>query len=270
MPESVKPAWVPYGRVLKHLRKESGLSCRDLAGLANCAESLISKLERGRRSVSVQVNSEIATVLGDRVALATERLTDAHAKAVQASKNSWHIEIADVEAEATSMQIWEPLLVPGIMQTEDYAEAVFSDGRPNEADVTQHVGTRMERALAVADKDQWVILDEMALYRDVGSPRTMADQIRHLVTVAAMRSRRVTIFPRGAPYCGGLSGSFILLSTQDRTHAYTEHTGGGEIINDPDEVDRISAVWRELSAWALSPAESAAVMEKAIRHHEKE
>ncbi len=270
MPEPPKSAWVPYGRTLRQLRTQAGLTCRQLARESRCAESLISKIERGRRSVSGQVHNQIATALAHHIPYADQRLRDAHTRSQRAAQNTWHTDIADLEAEATTMAIWEPLLVPGIFQTAAYAEAIFIDGRPNttQEEIIGIVGARMERARAAAHKEVWVVLDETALYRTVGGAHVMAAQIRHLIGVSSNR-RKITIFPRNAPYCGGLNGPLNLLSTQDQTtRAYVEHTAGGEIIHDPDEIGRVSSVWRELSAWALSPSESIEAMEEAVLNHE--
>lgn len=270
MPESVKAAWVPYGRTLKQLRDQAHLSCRQLAREASCAESLVSKVERGTRGVSKEIHSQLANALAARLHFADRRLGEAHSRAERAAQYTWHTDIADAEAEATSMQIWEPLLVPGICQTAAYAQAVFTDGRPGEPleQISQLTGARMERVRAVSNKEIWVILDETALYRSVGGPQVMAEQLRYLRAISSLQ-HKITIFPQTAPYCGGLAGSIILLSAKGRVTAYGEHTAGGEIITDQDEVARISAVWRELSAWALSPSESIKALTRAVQHHEK-
>lgn len=270
MSESIQAAWVPYGRTLKEMRLQAGLTCRALAQEAACAESLISKIENGKRRVSGQVNRQLAAALiAEHIDDADQRLRHAHIRAHQASQYTWHTDIADLEAAADTMTIWEPLLVPGVLQTNAYARTVFSEGRPQATteEVSQLVEDRMERVRAVATKQIWAILDENALYRPVGGHRAMAEQIRHLISRPSPR-HKVTIFPRASPYCGGLAGSIILLDTMDGLSAYAEHTSGGDIIYDRSEIARISAVWREISAWALSPAESITAMEAAVKHHE--
>lgn len=271
MTGKVMAAWVPYGRTLRELRRQSGMSCRALAREVACAESLISKAERANRRISVQVNKQLGAALARHIPHAEQRLDVAHTRAVRSSQHTWYTDIADLEAEATAITIWEPLLIPGVFQIEAYAEAVFSDGRPKDTpeQISQLVRARMERFHMVSTKEVWAIVDETALYRAVGGHQTMATQIRHLMALVS-KHRRVTIVPRTAPYCGGLAGSIILLSTHDRTTAYVEHTAGGDIISDPDEAARISAVWREISAWALSPPESIKAMEAAVKFHESQ
>lgn len=270
MPETVKAAWIPYGRTLRQLRTQAGLSCRELAAKATCAESLVSKIERGRRRVSGQVNNQLGTALDQVLPHAAKRLSDAHLKSERSSAHPWFNDIADLEAAATTIEAWEPLLVPGIFQTAAYAATVFAEGRPQATpdQIAEHVGARMERARSVAGKETWTILDETVLYRPVGGRQVMVDQVRHLTGLASKRNK-ITIFPRHAPYCGGLAGSIILLSADERTTAYVEHTAGGDIIYDPDEIARIRAVWREISVWALSPDDSIKAMEAAIKVHEQ-
>lgn len=270
MPEMVKAAWIPYGRTLRQLRTQSRMSCRALASSAACAESLISKIERGLRGVSEQMSQTLGQALEAQVPHAAKRLRSAYERAERASQYTWHTDIADVEVEATHMQIWEPLLVPGIHQTAAYAESVFRDGRPDASYTTiaDLVATRMDRVRTAENKEIWSILDETSLYRRVGGPQVMAAQIRYLIDISSHR-RKITVLPKDTPYCGGLAGSIILLgSPPSHQTAYAEHTSGGEIITDPDEIVRVSAIWRELSAWAQTPAESIETMKKALKVHE--
>lgn len=271
MPESVKAAWIPYGRTLRRLRTQAGMSCRALAAEAACAESLVSKIENGYRRVSGQVNNQLGTALQTQVPHAARRLTDAHHKAREASQHSWFNDIADLEAASETIELWEPLLIPGIYQTAAYATQVFTEGRPHASThlVSQHVGSRMERARVACEKETWAILDETVLYRNVGGHQVMADQLNHLSALASRRNR-ITIVPRDAPYSGGLAGSIILLSDHNRVTAYVEHTAGGDIIHDPDEIARISSVWKEISAWGLSPADSIRAIETATKHHQEQ
>lgn len=270
VPETIKAAWVPYGRTLRQLRAQAGLTCRQLAAKASCAESLISKVERGRRRVSGQVSSQLGTALQPLVPEAGKRLEQAHESAVHASQYTWYTDIANLEVQAETIQIWEPLLVPGIFQTSSYATTVFSEGRPQAApeEIKKLVAARMERARSVADKEIWAILDETVLYRPVGGHQVMIDQINHLLGLPCKQTK-IRVVPRTSPYCGGLAGSIMVISS-NRTSVYVEHTAGGDIITDPASISRISAVWREISAWAISPAASITAMKKAVTYHKEQ
>lgn len=268
MSEPTLAAWVPYGRTLRNLRTQAELTCRQLAARASCADSLISKVERGRRRVSKQVNNHLATALEKTVPGANHTLTQAYERAVYASQYSWHTDIADLEAQAALIQIWEPLLVPGVLQTLAYSTTVFTEGRPHASsqEIDELVQARMERTQTATDKELWAVMDETVLYRTVGCHQTMADQLQHLVDLSCKKTK-ITVVPQNAPYCGGLAGSIILLSDHARTSVYVEHTAGGDIITNPADVARISAVWREISAWALSPAVSTRAIKAAITWH---
>ncbi|MGQ4271031.1 helix-turn-helix domain-containing protein [Nocardiopsis changdeensis] len=263
MSELVKPNWVAFGRLLREGREEAGLSRRELARRASCAESLVSKVESAKRRVSAQVAAQLGQVLG-----AAEELEEARKKAERADRHPWNTDIVEHEAEAVHLKAWAPLIIPGIVQTPEYAAAVFRDGRPGieEDSVTSLVAARLARSEIALQREVWIVVDETALLRRVGRwPEVMAGQIRHLMRLASTQCK-ITVLPADCEYSGGLSGPIYLAQMSDhRMVAYAEHISGGDVLADPDAILRIDAIWREITAWALSPAQSLTVMKESLK-----
>jgi hypothetical protein len=96
----------------------------------------------------------------------------------------WFADWVEIEAKAASMRWWEPLLIPGLLQTEDYARAVLSTWRRDSADeVEAKVAIRLGRQSVLASADFRVLLDESVLHRRIGAPEVMAMQLEHLLTI---------------------------------------------------------------------------------------
>lgn len=272
MGERKRDNWVQFGGRLKYFRTQSSLSGKELARQVSCAESLISKLERATRTP----DERLARAL-DKALEAEGEIFKEWGKAKKADACSdvpWQAQVLLSEADATSVQMWAPLTIPGIFQTKEYATVIFTEGRPTEPHkIDEFVRVRLERAqtwLGDPTRDLRAIVDETALYRRVGGPRVMAAQLDHLRQLASDRSR-ITVLPTERDYTGGLSGPFRVLQYRDGiTRVYAEHTAGGQIVTDPSVVHRIKTVWRELQAWTLTPTESLSAIEKALTVMESE
>ncbi|HEY6424695.1 MAG TPA: DUF397 domain-containing protein [Pseudonocardiaceae bacterium] len=129
------------------------------------------------------------------------------------------------EAEARSVNNYESLLVPGLLQTETYAHAVITGGLPmaSESEVEQRVRARMERQRLLSKPDPlklWAIIDEAALHRQVGSPGLMRAQLVHLIKTAIEPNVTLQVIPYSVGAYAGMPASFALLdfpNPADRT-----------------------------------------------------
>ena len=147
MPNDADRAGTPagvFGAELRFYRTRAGLSQKDLAARANVSHDVISKIETGERPPAEDFPSRLDAVpeLDSRGALT--RLWDHLKKGQKQRLYGWFQEWADIEAQATVLRWYEPLVVPGLLQTEEYARAILS-ARPdgNLDDLNEQVAARL-------------------------------------------------------------------------------------------------------------------------------
>jgi Domain of unknown function (DUF5753) len=180
-----------------------------------------SLIENGKRPPTLRVAQACDAVFPERKGYFVEYYTELQEwSEVPAAFKDW----SEHESETASLRDWWPSFVSGLLQTEDYARAQLRTypGVTDQA-VAARLAARMERQRRLFAREvlSWFIVDEMALYRLVGSAETMAEQMRHLAEVAAMPNATLQILPAVA-HPAGASG-FIIADDA----AYAEHAAGG-------------------------------------------
>jgi hypothetical protein len=180
-----------------------------------------------------------------------------------------------LETEAAAILAYQPLIIPGLLQTDDYARSIALAG-PAELDengVEQRVQIRRERQGILAGSDPtrlWAVIDEAALRRAGGGPEVMRAQLDHLATMA--RSARITlqVIPFSAGMHAGVTGgSFTILQFPedvDQDAVYVDTFAGELFVEEPEEVGRFHNAFRHLVGAALSPVDTLALIaEEALR-----
>jgi hypothetical protein len=119
------------------------------------------------------------------------------------------------EAQAVALRTYEPLLVPGLLQTEGYARAVLRGAQADAGDdeIEQQVAARLQRQDILSREDPprlWAVLDEGVLHRSIGGPKIMHDQLVHLAQVADRPKVSVEVIPFDAGERTGLLGAFMI------------------------------------------------------------
>lgn len=265
MPEQVMTAWVSFGRELRRLRERRGLTLDQAAESTGYGASTISKYENAYRAPKRDFLNEAEALFGTNGDL-LRRWTEA--KRAEDDPD-WHRKIVTAEEQAIGIKMWNPGLVPGILQTPEYARQIFRDGRP--LDTTDEIErlvdlrvSRLDMLRQMTNPRMLVIVSEAVIRARVGSPAIMKGQLDHLLSLDATGVVRVLVLPEDAPYYGGAAGPFRLLEFRDRaTLVQVEHTSGGELLTG-DTVTRLSAVYGELQTWALPPVASREMILKAI------
>jgi hypothetical protein len=168
---------------------------------------------------------------------------------------------AEVEEKATSLHVWSPGIVHGLLQTEDYARALISVQPTVTAEITRaRLANRMERQRRVIARDDppsaWFVVDELALYRLVGSTEIMAGQMRQLLAVAALPRVTLTVMP-AATHPANASELIIADNA-----AYTEHMAGGFTYTDDETVSALTTRFDSLRGECYRVSESAALIER--------
>jgi hypothetical protein len=164
------------------------------------------------------------------------------------------------EAQASRITVVAMVLVPGLLQTPDYARAVMVGGDVPAHEVEARVVTRLGRqaVLSRADPpDLHVILDETVLRRPVGGPVAMAAQLRHIITAAARPSVTVQVIPLDVGAHLGTAGSFVLLEfPKARSIVHLEHLRSSLFVDEPDDITPFAQARDTLARQALDPTTS--------------
>jgi hypothetical protein len=174
------------------------------------------------------------------------------------------------ENEASALRNYESLFLPGLLQTENYARAVISGGLPmaTKDDIQIRAKARMTRQQVLSRADPlslWAIVDEAALRRVVGGPTIMHEQLVHLADVITAPHITFQAIPFRVGAHPGMDGQFTVLEFADDEDAdlvYIETIAGDLFAEKDKDVKSYRTRFENLAAVALSPAESATMVEE--------
>jgi transcriptional regulator with XRE-family HTH domain len=254
---------------LRSLRESRGLTCEHVARALNCSIAKISRMETGIRGL---YPDDVAAVLGFLRAPAELR-EELLALVRDGHKPSWNQiggnlptawkDLIRFENQAVALYNYEPLLIPDLLQTGDYARAVIRAGDTElpEQDMDQLVRTRMGRQ-AVLSRFQGptlsAIVDEMVLRRPIGGPGLMHGQLHHLVNMTRRPRIDLRVVPFAVGENPGLNGPFIMLELADQpTLVHIDCRGAGGLFDEVPVIRSVELAWRELHSVALPPEHSA-------------
>jgi transcriptional regulator with XRE-family HTH domain len=254
-----------FGKELARMRREHDLTQVALGKRLGCSSSLVAHIEKGDRTPKPDFAAGCDQVFGtgNRFARLCRSITSP-------SGPGWYLRWTDeIEPSARVLRSWDPLLIPGMLQTEDYARAVFRGdlaGISNQ-EVEDGVSARLRRQLILDTNSPptlWVLIDEMVFHRPVGSPQIMSAQIDHLLAVANRPSVTVQLVPFDTPCTAGLLSSFIVAELPDAPTAVSvDSAGRGEVSAEHDFVALIWERYDRIRAEAYRPGQSLEKIEEA-------
>ena len=264
---------------LRRLREAAKLTCEDVAERMECSASKISRVETGRVSVSPRDVRDILEIYGvpaDQrdilVQLARESRQKGWWHAYGDSVQPHFATYLGMESAASEIRIYEVNLIPGLLQTEEYARAVITAGMVNSprADIERRVAVRMERQrLTISSPPKvWAVLDEAALRRQVGGPEVMRVQLEYLRELGGMQNVSLQVIPFGGGAHPAMGRPFVILAfgeDADPDVVYLEDLTSALWVENVDEVDRYNVFFNHLSATALSFDDSAALMAAVLK-----
>ncbi|MDP5312692.1 helix-turn-helix domain-containing protein [Streptomyces poriferorum] len=259
------------GRQIKVLRERAGTSQRELGLAAHCGEDLVSAVERGVRTPQPDFLERVDQVLdaGGVLSAAADEVREALARS-RTRHPDWFRDYARAEAEAVALHDYSNQAVPGLLQTEEYARALFTQRRPllDEETIEKRVADRLARQQVF---ERWplptfsYVLEEAALQRPIGGRTAHIGQLRRLLHTGRMRNVELQVMPTSTEEHPNLDGPFILLTPRGRKEvAYTEVQGHARLITDPDEVRLVNERYGIMRAQALTPRESLTLIEKML------
>ena len=257
---------------LRRLREVASLTIEEVSEKLECSASKISRVETGHVGVTPRDVRDMLDLYGlgqhEREALVQ--------LAREARKKGWWHAYHDVftgafvglESDASSLRAFQALLVPGLLQTEDYTRAVIRAIRPDieDADLAQRVAARLERQRLLTHAEPLgysAVIDEAALHRMVGGPAVMHAQLRHLLEITALPNVTVQVVPFGAGAHPGLEGAFLILEfpePADPDVVYVENTGVGVYLEQQADVIRYVTMFDHLRANAFPPGDTRALI----------
>lgn len=243
------------GAELRRARVAAGMSQEQFSRSLGFDRTVITKAETGERPPSPEVAAAIDEAFPHLDGLFS-RLT-LLARRANGRYPEWFREWVDAEQQATTLRTWQPILVPGLLQTRDYARALFQAWQPaaSSDDLDVLVGARIERQATLdrADPPELLaVLDEAVLHRQVGSAKIMYDQLAHLGEMSCRPAVTIQIVPTEVGTHAGLLGGFFVGSFDNTpVIVYAETAVEGITIDKPALVSKAAQAFERLRSEAL-------------------
>jgi transcriptional regulator with XRE-family HTH domain len=244
-----------FGRQMKKERLARGWSLREFAARTGIDFTTASRIENGKRPPTETAATACDTAFPERQGWFSEYYEEMRTwSEVPAAFRDW----SELEGKAVSLRAWAPAIVHGLLQTEDYAAALLRTyPAVTEEAVTNRLAARMERQRRLYAREvlAWFVVDELSLYRLVGSHAVMAAQMRHLSAVAAMPNVTLQVLsPVGNP---GVSSGFVIADDS----AYAEHAASGFVYTG-ETFSALMRIFDSLRSESYRASESAALLER--------
>ncbi len=225
------------------------MSRRVLGEQLMVTDSAIAAWESGRNVPDPAVLEAVEQILG----ICDEELQEIANCLVTGEKTQEYLgRWMHVESHARTIQWCELLIIPGLLQTEDYAQAILRND--------DHVAARLKRQQVLAREDPPVLvalIDESVLRRNVGGPDVMRAQLKYLEVAAKNENVIVQVIRMGSRICSQYNGPFILASYNGETEiAFVDDAISGEVVENLDEVGRLRRMFEIFRGYALSEEES--------------
>ncbi len=254
------------GKLVALFRRAAGLTQSQLALLVGHQVETIASIEQGRRALLPDLAAKLDERLDTKGALAEAVAQLPEIDLIPA----WVEEYLNLEREALALSWYDNQVVPGLLQTERYAEAVFRNRVPvfSEEKVALQTAGRLERQEILHRPEPptisfvvWEPVLMLQLLDDEGH----AEQLRHLRACAALPGICLQVLPLNHRTHAGLNGPFTLLETPDfQRVAYSETQRGSLLVSDPDEVSILAQKYAMLRGQALSPEDTVGLLDRLL------
>lgn len=254
-----------FGRQLKLFRDRAGMDRAKLGSLTGYSASTIASFEQGRRIPPPKFIDR-----ADEVLDAGGVLSASKEEMARAQYPAFFRDAAKLEAEAVELHVYDTQLVNGLLQTEEYARAVFAMWQPllDEALTEQRVAARLARQEVFSRRPAphlSFVIEEAVLLRPLGGGAVWRGQLEHLMLMAEKRNVVIQVMPLSRQEHAGLAGPFTLMEVKDgRRIAYTEVQGDSHVHTERRKVRELERTYGTLRAQAHTPTESLALIEKLL------
>ncbi|MFD7654368.1 helix-turn-helix domain-containing protein [Actinosynnema sp. NPDC059797] len=268
---------IVLGAQLRRLREAAEISRADAGYAIRGSESKISRMELGRVGLKERDVNDLLTMYG----VTEDEVRGKFLEMVRRSNSpgwwhrysdlmpDWFQDYVGLEEAASRILTYETLFVPGLLQTEDYAMAIASHGRPELAGpaVKRRVALRMQRQKILQRPGAprlWAVIDESVLHRPIGGRRVMLEQIEYLLSVTKESPITLQIVPyQLSGYAA--EGAFTMLRFGEPDLpdiVYLEHLAGALYLDKLEELEVYSRVFDRLTVDAETPDRSRQLLSK--------
>lgn len=254
-----------FGQEVRLERERLGMSRAELGKLAHCSYSLVAKVESGDRVPTLG----FAKVCDETFPHAGGRFERFWPLALRYAFPPWFRPYAELEWTASMVRVFQPFLIPGLVQTPDYARGVLLAGRPTNIDdlVTARIGRQHVLTREQDPARLWLILRDNVLTNTVGSPAVMRQQLIHLRNLAETPQHRVQIIRRTGPLEGGQNGWGLLSFAEGADVVHVDVFPRGYVLADQGDVARAEEAYDLLNAAAEPPDETADMIDFVLKEH---
>jgi hypothetical protein len=254
-----------FGAEVRRARTAAGMTLAGLAATIPCDASTVSRIEAGTLSPGHRFAAACDEAFPQMGGWFSRFCHDSRTWA--GPHPPWFRDWVETEQRATVIRWWEPLLIPGLLQTPDYARAVLGWGPDDGGDLDERVTARLDRQ-RVFDREippeVWILLGEPVLGYCVGSADVMRKQLDHVAEMAARPRVTIQVVSAVAGAYGGLSGAFAVgTDSGGETVVYLETGVQGMVVRDPKLVTRAASMFDHLRSEALPRSQTLDVLAKA-------
>ncbi|MGW1432003.1 helix-turn-helix domain-containing protein [Streptomyces sp. NPDC002431] len=268
MPSNVNPTVRRrrLGQELRRLRELKGMTAEEVAERLLVSQSKISRLENGRRSISQRDVRDLCGVYE----VEDQRVVDSLMQMAKDSRQQgwWHA-FGDIpysvyiglETDAESLRVYEPQVVPGLLQTRSYAEALINGALPEapQSEIDKRVSVRARRQDRITDPESplrlWAVIDESALRRTVGNKQVMIEQLEQLIELSHLPHVTVQVLPFDMGAHPGINGQYAILEFPDAADSsvvYIEGVTSDLYLEKGNDVQLYSVMYEHLRAQSLN------------------
>ncbi|WP_419248288.1 helix-turn-helix domain-containing protein [Streptomyces virginiae] len=254
-----------FGRQLKRFREWAELERPEFGSRTGYSASTIAAFEQGRRIPPPKFIDQADELLGAR-----GMLKDMKEEIERVRYPAFFRGAAKLEKEAVELHVYAVQAVPGLLQTAEYARAVFAMWLPllDEATIEERVTARLARQDIFSRMPMPTIsfvIEESVLRRPLGGSGVMRGQLEQILLSSQRRNVSIQVMPIEREEHAGLAGPFTLMETKDgRRISYTEVQGDSRVHTERGKVRELEAAYGIIRAQALTPRESQALIEKVL------
>ncbi|AHH22240.1 putative DNA-binding protein [Nocardia nova SH22a] len=287
MAETGEPLSLPkrqLGYYLRQAREEAGMTLAEAAAHIGRSAPTLMRVEKGlTQKLSLpEIEAYCRLYQFDRAKIEAMK-----GLAQQANTRNWWHEYGDLipadfdiyvglEAAAQEIAAYQPELIPGLLQTPDYARALLQCALPQDPveEIERHVQLKIRRQLLITRKARPVrlqlIIHEAALRRVVGSGKVMSSQVRYLADISTRANIDIRVLPftAGVPV-GEALGPFVMLRLGHTAHSvvYAETYTGDLYLEKPASLHRYAEAYEVMQSAAQDAARSRATLRQVAKEH---
>ncbi|MFI1733089.1 helix-turn-helix domain-containing protein [Streptomyces acidicola] len=253
------------GAELRRLRDHSGVTTSEAAAVAGFSAPFLSNVESARTAVTTDRLRRLCTHYGvtpspymEALVALSESSGKGWWSVYRGRVTLWALNLAEMEAGATRLHSYEPLVIPGLLQTQEYIQALFGDVQPLHATTEDAIAFRLERQRILTDENAPVVhavIHEAALRMHYGGPGVMRAQLLHLIEVARLPNVTVQIFPFRARTYPGVSTPFLYAAphVEELATVVLDHPAEPIYRDTQEHLSQYRSLFDQLRKSALAP-----------------